>query len=98
MIARLHIACPDLIPICLVREIGDLPSSYIDIVVPKIVVVAPIVSARVIAAIVARPCPGIFILGVIVAVGLLATVELVLIHSLLALADRKPVCPPDFPE
>ena len=98
MIARLHIACPDLIPICLVREIGGLPSSYIGIVVPKIVVIAPIVSDRVLAAIVARSCPGFFIVRVTVAVGLFAAMNLVLIHSLLALANREPVCPPDFPE
>ena len=98
MIARLQRACPDLILMCLVREIGGLPSSYIGIVVPKIVVIAPIVSARDIAAIVARPCPGIFMLGVIVAVGLFTAMNLVLIHSLLALADREPVCPAIFTE
>ena len=93
-----RLPCPDLVPICFVKGIVGLPSSYIGIVVPKIVVIAPIVSARVIAAIVARPCPGIFILGVLVAVGLFAAMNLVLIHSLRALADRAPVCPPDFPE
>ena len=49
-------------------------------------------------AVTVRLSHSLFFIGAIVAVGLLATVDLVLLHNLLSLPDRKPVGPTDFAE
>ena len=87
----------DLVPIGLVSNKGCIPSCNVVFVVPKIVIVTVVV-VGVRAATVVGSCIRILFFRVIVGVGLFASVELVVVHSIRCIANRKPVCPPNLSE